>query len=240
MRYKLQISIPTPCQENWRDMSLADKGRFCASCQKHVIDFTNASDRQIAEVFKKEGNVCGRFLKSQLERDLVIPKEKSSLWMAASAAVITFLGLGHVNVFAQSKHPIVQDSKKFETKEVVSIAPGVIAGTVMSQDSVSLPNATVTNKITGKSVTTDIYGNFKIVASVGDKLAIRSYDYADKIISVDKDVELIIVMTSAETQRVSYMLGGAQAVGIQIVSIKRSFVGSVFYSIGNIFHKRDN
>jgi hypothetical protein len=238
MSTKINISIPTPCHENWQDMAVADKGRFCASCRKHVIDFTNASDRQIAEVFKKDGNLCGRFLPAQLQRDLIIPKEKSSLWMAASAAVIAFLGLGNANVFAQSRHLVVQDSKKFERKEVVSIAPRVIAGTVLSQDSVSLPNATVTNKITGKSVATDIYGNFKIVASVGDSLAIRSYDYADKIISVDKDVELIIVMTSAETQRVSYMLGGAQAVGIQIVSIKRSFVGSVFYSIGNIFHKK--
>ena len=221
-------------------MTVANKGRFCASCQKHVIDFTTASDRQIAEAFKKESNVCGRFLPAQLQRDLIIPKEKNSLWMAASAATIAFLGLGNADVFAQSKHTVVQYSKKPERKEVVSIAPRVIAGTVMSQDSVFLPNATVTNKITGKSVATDIYGNFKIVASVGDSLAIRSYDYADKIINIDEDVELTIVMASAETEKVSYMLGGAQAVGIQIVTVRRSFVGSIFYSIGNIFRKKDN
>lgn len=240
MRNKLQISIPTPCQENWQHMSLADKGKFCASCQKHVIDFTSASDRQIAEVFKKEKDLCGRFLDSQLQRDLIIPKEKNRIWMTASAAIVAFSGLGNGKVFAQSKHPVVQGSKKFERKELVSIAPRVIAGTVMSQDSVSLPNATVTNKITGKSAATDIYGNFKIVASVGDSLAIRGYDYAEKIISVDKEVESTIVMARVETEKVSYILGGAQAVGIQIVTIKRSFVGSVFYSIGNIFRKKCN
>ena len=104
MSKSLQLHISTPCQENWQHMSLADKGRFCASCQKQVIDFTQSSDRQVAEVFKKEGNVCGRFLKSQLERDLVIPKEKNRFWMAASAAVVAFLGLGNSKVFAQTEN----------------------------------------------------------------------------------------------------------------------------------------
>ena len=94
MKKPIQITIPAPCHEDWGQMTPSEKGRFCASCQKNVIDFTRASDRKIAAAFAKDKDMCGRFLETQLERDLVVPKEKSTVWVAASAAVISFLGLG--------------------------------------------------------------------------------------------------------------------------------------------------
>ena len=74
----LQISIPTPCHEDWDTMTLVEKGRFCSSCQKKVIDFSKISDREIALFFKKPstGSVCGRFMQDQLARDMEIPKKR--------------------------------------------------------------------------------------------------------------------------------------------------------------------
>ena len=76
MAKKLQLQVPTPCHENWENMTATDKGRFCDSCQKQVIDFSNKSDREIAMFFKKpsSGSVCGRFMEDQLNRDIEIPK----------------------------------------------------------------------------------------------------------------------------------------------------------------------
>lgn len=78
MSKKLQLSIPKPCHENWDAMTPVEKGKFCGSCQKQVVDFSNMSDRQIAEFFKKPstGSVCGRFMTDQLERDIEIPKKR--------------------------------------------------------------------------------------------------------------------------------------------------------------------
>jgi hypothetical protein len=74
---KLNLSIPTPCHENWEQMTQEEKGRFCGSCQKTVIDFTSMSDRQLAEFFKRPKNdVCGRFNNDQLEREIPIPKKR--------------------------------------------------------------------------------------------------------------------------------------------------------------------
>src|SRR6185295_12964002 len=78
MAKKLQLQIPTPCHENWENMTPTEKGRFCASCQKQVVDFSNKSDRDIAMFFKKPstGSVCGRFMEDQLNRDFEMPKKR--------------------------------------------------------------------------------------------------------------------------------------------------------------------
>ncbi len=83
MSKKLQLTIPKPCHENWDAMTPVQQGKFCGSCQKQVVDFSNMSDRQVAEFFKKPilslskgGSVCGRFMTDQLERDIEIPKKR--------------------------------------------------------------------------------------------------------------------------------------------------------------------
>lgn len=78
MPKKIQLNIPKPCHEDWDAMTPVDKGKFCGSCEKQVVDFSNMSDRQVAEFFKKPstGSVCGRFMTDQLDRDLEIPKKR--------------------------------------------------------------------------------------------------------------------------------------------------------------------
>ena len=74
MSKKIQLSIAEPCHENCENMNPVEKGKFCGSCQKQVVDFSHMSDRQVAEFFKKPstGSVCGRFMTDQLERDIEI------------------------------------------------------------------------------------------------------------------------------------------------------------------------
>ncbi len=78
MAKKIQLSIAEPCHENWDAMTNVEKGKFCDSCQKQVIDFSNMSDRQVAEFFKKPttDSVCGRFMADQLDRSIDIPKKR--------------------------------------------------------------------------------------------------------------------------------------------------------------------
>lgn len=112
MSGKVNISIPKPCHENWHEMTVAEKGRFCNSCQKTVYDFTLFSDRQLIDKINSESNICGRFLASQLNKDLRVPKEKSSIWIAGVSGILSFLSLGNQKIYAQENVKTEQTEEK--------------------------------------------------------------------------------------------------------------------------------
>jgi hypothetical protein len=68
MESKYKILIPKPCHENWEGMTPNSQGKFCGSCQKNVVDFTNKSAVEIQNYFAENTGkrICGRFEKTQL------------------------------------------------------------------------------------------------------------------------------------------------------------------------------
>lgn len=66
------LRIASPCSASWAEMSGDDRARFCASCEKHVYDFSKMTAEQgVALIREMEGKVCGR------------------LWRRADGTVIT-------------------------------------------------------------------------------------------------------------------------------------------------------
>jgi len=211
-------------------MTVADKGRFCASCQKNVIDFTQSSDRLIAETFRKEGNVCGRFLKSQLERDLVIPKEKNRLWMTASAAVVAFVSLGNDKVFAQTeKAEIVQVEKDIQVKATESSGnKRTITGKVVDEAGLVISGVNVLNVNSGKSILTDSEGFFTVEADNNDFLELSFASMKRINVEVDdRNDYSIIMLHDFNMEDVEIDIFGSPE--------RRTFFGRVFNSIGSIF-----
>jgi hypothetical protein len=72
MQQPIQLSIPEPCHQDWNKMTPNDQGRFCTSCSKTVVDFSNMSDAALLQYFEnlKDSNVCGRVYTDQLERSI--------------------------------------------------------------------------------------------------------------------------------------------------------------------------
>ncbi|WP_299603869.1 energy transducer TonB [uncultured Aquimarina sp.] len=64
-----KITIPKPCHKDWNVMTPSEKGRFCGSCHKTVVDFTKLSNTQIQDYLHehKHEKVCGHFRKTQLD-----------------------------------------------------------------------------------------------------------------------------------------------------------------------------
>ena len=69
----LTIQIPQPCHERWEEMQPTEQGRFCASCQKTVVDYSALSDQELVMVLSKaSGSICGRLRDDQLNRALSV------------------------------------------------------------------------------------------------------------------------------------------------------------------------
>lgn len=129
MNKKLQLTIAEPCHENWESMSPVEKGKYCGSCQKQVIDFTSMSDRQLAEFFKKPstGSVCGRFMTDQLDREIIAPSKRkpwlkyffSILLPAFLASKASAQKMGSVVKFAPKDTSRVPITNEFRTLGMV-------------------------------------------------------------------------------------------------------------------------
>ncbi|MEN2399659.1 hypothetical protein GKZ90_0007715 [Flavobacterium sp. MC2016-06] len=73
-----KITIPKPCHEDWDKMNPKDNGRFCLSCTKTVIDFTQMLPEEIQHYFISNQNksICGRFKNTQLDEIIIqIPSQ---------------------------------------------------------------------------------------------------------------------------------------------------------------------
>lgn len=228
MKKPIQISIPTPCHENWDAMTPADKGLFCASCQKTVFDFTKSSDREIASILKNTDNACGRFRITQLDRDLVVPKEKSSLWIAASAAIMSFFTIGNHTAFAQTPVNTEQHMSETDDIKIGKMAlpqERIITGTVVDEEGLPIPGANVIVKGTERRVATDFDGNFTLEVDNGEVLLFKYVGMKYYEITVTYQQNYHIVLTSDGD--LIYMVGG--------IGPRPTFFGRIFRSIGNIF-----
>lgn len=96
----MKVNLPEPCHEDWNKMDSQEKGRFCGSCEKLVIDFSVMSDIEIVNYFKeyKGQNTCGHFKKNQINRHLdtqlkekETPRRKLFLKELAAACFAFFL-----------------------------------------------------------------------------------------------------------------------------------------------------
>jgi hypothetical protein len=62
-------------------MQPGEKGKFCLSFLKNVVDFSIMRDEEVIKFFKDhKGSTCGRFTPEQLERDFLMPP-KNIPWL---------------------------------------------------------------------------------------------------------------------------------------------------------------
>ena len=77
MKTNYSISIPKPCHEDWSKMTPNEKGRFCQSCSKTVVDFSKMNVEEIQDYIHKNKNerICGHINQNQLNAiNLKIPE----------------------------------------------------------------------------------------------------------------------------------------------------------------------
>lgn len=123
----MKLQIDDPCHENWDDMTRQEKGRFCNSCQKLVLDMTHYSDKEIISFFKnKEYDVCGQFRDDQLDRKLIWNTENKPKLLSKGLVAASFAAAMLVPGSLQSSEPVQINTETNSTEEEESpIHPGL-------------------------------------------------------------------------------------------------------------------
>lgn len=210
----LKLRVPYSCHEDWNHMVPEQRGRYCFSCQKSVVDFTEMTDSEIIEHLKTvKGRTCGRFTESQLNRDIPFPKKRFP-W-------INYFLKFSLPAFLLSLKSSAQNQKISAPIEVTPIKPkagfidsskGIlsITGVVSDEEGVPLVGTSVFIKGTNKGTLTDAQGRFVLSdVAVPATLLISSVGF------LQQEVEMSSVQrrTEVKLQLAPAMMGEVVVVG---------------------------
>jgi hypothetical protein len=188
---KIKLSIPKPCIEVWDKMTISEQGKFCSSCQKSVVDFSNYTDKELLDYFTNaKERTCGRISSNQLNR-LIIASEPSNtpvykriLFGTALAASVA--GTAHSQTNATVTNGTTQANQKTnKEKRPVSDSTIKISGSVANSGNkkplsgVSIMILCDTSQIA--YIYTDANGKFEAAIDknlLGKKLTIIATQYA--------------------------------------------------------------
>ena len=198
MKHKIQIFIPEPCHEGWQNMTPVEKGRFCASCQKTVLDFTHLSDNEIINLVSKNDALCGRINVSQLNRNLIETKTKSNYFGYFATSVLAFLGLGAESVVAQERPVVIQTDIKYLDVVKISKKKITVIGVVTNDGNEPLPGAKVIIKGTKKCIYADKNGKYTIEVKPGKTLIFSFLGLIDEEVLVRNSKIINVVLHHGE------------------------------------------
>ncbi|HTB07757.1 MAG TPA: carboxypeptidase-like regulatory domain-containing protein [Bacteroidia bacterium] len=212
----LKLTIPEPCTQVWDGMTPNTLGRHCSSCQKTVVDFSNFTDKELVEFFKKpQGEVCGRISSYQHNRSMpIIEKSNNSFFHRAlfgGALLAGIAGTAKGQMFNHSAAPAMvpiyngntytfaqEDHSQTTKKETPKSATRIIHGKVVD-DKTKEPIENVEVSIYGSYdyASTDSAGKFELNipdSLEGKELKIEFYN------TWHTSVEVIVAPNKRDTQ----------------------------------------
>jgi len=173
MKTKVSVSVKNPCSENFTKFKINEKGGFCMSCQKEVIDFRKLSDNQFNDHFQNlTKETCGIFTKSQLT-----PYENQNFTFMKTNPLGKGLGIMTFSLLAlcttqntaaqaitsieksvQTEIPLERKSTTNNKKEQEIFT---VRGSVQDENNEALPGVNIVLKGTAEGTQTDFDGKFE-------------------------------------------------------------------------------
>ncbi|WP_405399225.1 carboxypeptidase-like regulatory domain-containing protein [Maribacter sp. Asnod2-G09] len=241
MKSTLTIDVKEPCKEKFSNFSKTEKGGFCQSCEKEVIDFTNFSDNELIN-YLSSGNkkACGMFKASQLktyETNSIHSMTNSMLHKGIAMMSFSLLALCATEVKGQETASVEP------TIELVSSLEGVVGkvqvvqekytltGTIVDEANAPLPGVNVVLKGTTVGTQTDFDGKFEFPQQLAENdilvLSFIGYETKTYKVAANGNSNIDINITFDEYDMV--LMGDIVIEGTY--SSKRN----IFQKIGDIF-----
>ncbi|MDC6404828.1 MULTISPECIES: carboxypeptidase-like regulatory domain-containing protein [Maribacter] len=225
MKNSFRLSVLEPCSENFANFKKTKQGGYCNSCQKEVIDFTELSDLEVVQHFKKNnGSTCGRFRTSQLKN-----YEFESVGIMNTNIFQKSLGIASFSLLALCATAPVQSQEVAEASPIMEMVISqkvgnekfvaesyTVRGTVLDETNLPLPGVNVILKGTSIGTTTDYDGKFEFPQKleVNDVLVFSyiGYDTKEyKVVPAQNDtIDITIVFDATDIELMGdVVVGGA-------------------------------
>lgn len=130
MHSTIKLTIPEPCSQDWNNMSATGNGKFCASCNKCVGDYTHFTDQQLIAYFSKTtAPACGRFTTEQLNRVMVVQQQTTHRKFIPQLIFSAALAFGLVNKAdaQQATPPTIQTQPEIKLQPEKKSLPTTIS-----------------------------------------------------------------------------------------------------------------
>lgn len=191
MKKAIRITIPEPCHEDWAKMTPTEKGKFCSVCTKEVFDFTQASDEELVKRVTQGKSMCGRFKKSQLDREVKLERKSKNSLLPYAASLLMPL-----SVFATSE--VKSNAKE---KPFVSLGIGShpvksiihVSGYVTNEVGEPVENATVIILDSDIKIVTNKEGFFNLKCTSGSKLYVKKETFISEPITLGTKNESLAI-----------------------------------------------
>jgi len=242
MKSTLTISVKEPCKEKFSNFSKTEKGGFCQSCEKEVIDFTNFSDNELIN-YLSQGNkkACGMFKAPQLktyETNSLQTMNNSMLHKGIAMMGFSLLALCATEVKGQETASIAPPIEVVSTDIMGDISyvetiqeKHTVTGTIIDENNEPLPGVNVVLKGTTVGTQTDFDGKFEFPQQLeeNDILVLSFIGYETKTYKVtangNADIDINITFDTYDVELMGeVVIGGAY-------TSKRN----IFQKIGDIF-----
>ncbi len=205
------IEIPNPCHQDWEQMTPDNHGRFCGSCQKSVIDFTEWSDARLYQFLARNNRpVCGRFLATQINRQIQLPPQPhSQLYRIAIAFGLTLLFTQIGEVKAQTRAPIVASAlidsmsakDSLSTSDSFGIIHGIVTDGKMREPLINCSIRLSQGGVLKVGTITDYDGKYRLIHIVpGD------YELTISYIGMQRQTIKSVIVTAGGTTELNVVL----------------------------------
>lgn len=158
-----QLHMPTPCDEGWQNMSPTERGAFCASCKKEVIDFTQKTPYEIANHFANQnGKTCGRFYLNQLNETYThyeVQKQNNLKYAAGLALGLLVSKSSFSQEDIKPKNEVITTANQIKPVDTTTHTR-IISGIVKDVNGEPLIGVNVSGKGTTIGAVTDIDGKY--------------------------------------------------------------------------------
>lgn len=238
---KYRITIPQPCHEDWNQMTPTERGKFCAVCQKEVLDFTHLTDKELVQRLDTGKKMCGRFRENQLNVDfhsMETPSVPMKKWWLGAASVLS-LGIAGQAQVEQDSVKTVQLNENFTERKITKDSVITVRGKVIDEFG-PIPNSNIQHFSKShdnffKNDVTNENGEFEIKVFSDERITFITPDLISKEYCVsDLNKDAINTIDFSDYT----VLTEQVVVGMPFVSMKCK--PNLWQRFTNIFRSREN